>query len=411
MFCKSCGQEVPEGMVVCNNCGNIIPEAYNATTPQTNANNGVQMNMNTQEAGYTPNQMGYAPNQTGYAPNQMSYAPNQMGYAPNMGMPVNPMNAPKKNSGKTVAVLMVVAVIAIITIIATVGVLVFGENKSTPIKEVVNIANKQETDPDKIIDKVGPKFLTDAYFELVKVLKKSEYSDYVEDIYEEAEGALEDVWDDVTEEMEDEYGKNIKYSFKVDDYEELDEDILDAVVDFYQVIGGYKSEVMDIVELVTDSSELEKDEVKKVNKIIEGVLDELDNLKISKAYVLELEVTVEGKDDDESTDVKVVVAKVNGEWIIEPISTIMYQNEEYIKDKYDKDVETVIAERIEKYLVDELKDEGSEALEELAEYWEALIDYTDMDVIKYFGEYITGNDDYMEDEIDDFQRDYYDYGG
>ena len=54
-------------------------------------------------------------------------------------------------------------------------------------------------------------------------------------------------------------------------------------------------------------------------------------------------------------------------------------------------------------------EELPETLEEAQGMLEEMVDYTDIDLLKYLGEVATGNYDYMEEELNEFWYDYYDY--
>ena len=79
---------------------------------------------------------------------------------------------------------------------------------------------------------------------------------------------------------EEEYGKKLKISYKIVDEEKMD-----------------------------------KDDLKDLEKTLEELWDE-KSLDVSKAYELDVEVKVKGKDDDDVLEGEFVVAKVEGDWCI-----------------------------------------------------------------------------------------------
>lgn len=111
--------------------------------------------------------------------------------------------------------------------------------------------------------------------EVVEEIEDSDYMD-IDD--------LEDMLDELLEEMEDEYGKRVKVSYKVEDKKELSEKKLDALKDELK-----------------DSYGISKKDVKK-------------------AMELELEVTIKGSEDKDSNDMEVVVVKIGGKWYMSPDS-------------------------------------------------------------------------------------------
>lgn len=64
---------------------------------------------------------------------------------------------------------------------------------------------------------------------------------------------------------------------------------------------------------VTDKEKIEKDKLEVYEAFL---LETIEDIKVSKGYEVELEIEVEGKDDDETFDADAVMLKVNGDWII-----------------------------------------------------------------------------------------------
>lgn len=90
---------------------------------------------------------------------------------------------------------------------------------------------------------------------------------------------IEDAFDMLNEELEDEYGRNVKVTYKVKRKTKLDRDDLD-----------------DAEDLIDDNYDKE--------------------VKVSKGYTLKIEMTVKGKKDSEKTKFEVNVYKIDGQWYI-----------------------------------------------------------------------------------------------
>lgn len=135
-------------------------------------------------------------------------------------------------------------------------------------------------------------------------------------------GALKDYFGSI----EDKDGKAYIHSI-------LPEDMIDEAIDeikdndgkkddFYNLYkAGVKSTYNNLKEDFGSGIEIDFDVTDK-EKIDKDDLEDLEDksyyedLKISKGYELELEVTVEGKDDDDTFDAEAVVIKVDGDWVI-----------------------------------------------------------------------------------------------
>ena len=101
---------------------------------------------------------------------------------------------------------------------------------------------------------------------------------------------------DMKEAFEDEYGKNVKISYKIKDKEKID-----------------------------------KDDLKKVQEYVEEKYDE--KVKISGGYKVSVKATIKGKDKSETNTTDMYVYKVDGKWgiISEGLSPKVAKN--YLKNK------------------------------------------------------------------------------
>ncbi len=347
MNCKKCGHENNGVNKFCVHCG----EPLDVTPAQEPV---VNQTANTQQTGETS--MG----------SNMSFA--------NAGNSVNSLKSNKAMLG----IFAAVAVLAVIIVISLFSA-VFGKNEKTPVDNVEKILNKKPTDVDSIVEDVAPGFVADAYLDTVKVLKKNDtYKELIDDIYEEGEQSLGDYWEDMNDALEDEYGKKVKFSYKVEEKEKIEKDDLETIAELYQELGQYKEELVELIEVAAEATELEEKEVKQLVKIVEKLSDEFEDFKISKGYELELEVVVEGKDDDHDEKVKLAVIKANGEWMIDPVMTYginFDMDADDIKDFYDENLKDSI-------------DEVADSLDETIEMLEETVEEMDEDVLEAYLEEI-----------------------
>ena len=138
----------------------------------------------------------------------------------------------------------------------------------------------------------GYKKAIDNYFDVmfkgkadkIEKLCPSEYWDWYEEEYDkdlaDIKDDYKDNWDDLLEDFEDEFGKNFKATYKVTDKKELSD--------------------------------------KKLKTIQDNLKESYDIAKksVKKAYKLDLDVELKGKDDEDSEEITVYAVKIGGSWYI-----------------------------------------------------------------------------------------------
>ena len=186
-----------------------------------------------------------------------------MSFCPNCGKEVpdgTVCNCRNKKKNKFIAT--GVAVVAIIVV--AVGVSnIAGAGYKKPVRDYIKAMNKCDT--KKLLSVTMPE-------SKLKEIKKNVKDSVIDwdSLLDKMDGVLEEGM----EELEDDYGKNVRYSIKITDKEKVKGDDLDDL----------KEEYEDIYDA----------EIKK------------DNL-------LEAEVTIKGKKDEESNDTSFYVVKVKGD--------------------------------------------------------------------------------------------------
>ena len=173
-----------------------------------------------------------------------------------------PMPNNSKTIGKGLAV-MGAGLVAGVVIIALVFSAVFGGGYKKPIKDYVKAMNNHDT--KKMLSVVLPE-------SKMKELKK-EMKDSIID-WDAFLDKMDDSIEEAMEELEDDYGKNVKFSAKILDKEKLKGDELEEIQEEYE--------------------------------------DEFD-AEIKKAYKLKVKMTIKGKKDEETDKASVYVVKVKGD--------------------------------------------------------------------------------------------------
>ncbi len=275
-----------------------------------------------------------------------------------------------KLNRKTIIVSISVLIASFIAII----VICFRTNEETPLKNIEDILNDKPTSAKRIAEDVAPKFLTDPMFEIIFIIGRSEgYKDSLEEAYENSENRLEHTWEELYSSLEKKYGDNVRFSYDIDEKIECEEEELEIAENVYRDISTIESELVKIIELLSDKTKLTEKEVDKIIKVIEKLCGEIEDISITKGYKMDVDVYIEGEEDDKSEECKVVVVKGNGEWYIDPVLTYAY-NEEMDLDEFEDWCDEEISEKIE---------ESKEDINDHMDFIEKLIKNIDEDVIEF----------------------------
>lgn len=220
--------------------------------------------------------------------------------------------APKSNKGLIIGLAAGAAALFLLLMIAAVCLIVgMGGGYKKPIKDLVGLMNKENTDIGKFIEATLPDMFVDAYHTGVPIL--SEFESF-EDTLEEAKEGLEDSYDDWV----DLYGKNWKVSYEITDEEQLSKSELKAIKNNYKDWEDILADAdEDSYFYATLNGELNAKTMDKYDKMISTLRKELKSVKITDGYVLDVELTIEGKEDYDSVELNLYVIKLNGKWVID----------------------------------------------------------------------------------------------
>lgn len=306
MFCQNCGQEIPDDSRFCDYCGQP-QQVYDGQG--------------------TGEQQGYGP----YGEPPVNYDTQGYGNQPVYG------TEPKRNSGKLIGIIVcLLAAVVIIVILRA----CFGGKPTTPLNNIQKIINKQETDITKIVDATTPGFVSDAYKDMLKVLKgNKQYKKEMKEILKNSEDQMDDLWANMFDHYEDKYGKNVKISYKVKKKEKLTKDEKKSISEGYAAFADLSSGVTACIENLDKCTELSDKEINKLVKIVEKLEKKLEKIKVTDGYLMTVDVITKGKDDDDSEKVDIVVIKVDGDWTIDYLSTYLINDSDYDLDEVDEAVD------------------------------------------------------------------------
>ena len=102
-------------------------------------------------------------------------------------------------------------------------------------------------------------------------------------------------------------GKDKKKSEIIDDLDELAEGILDNLEDEY-------GDDIKISVKYKDKNKIDKDDLEDLEEMYEDNYD--SKVKISKGYEVEIKATIKGDDEKETDTTTLSVYKINGDWCI-----------------------------------------------------------------------------------------------
>ncbi|WP_180994711.1 zinc ribbon domain-containing protein [Clostridium sp. chh4-2] len=268
MFCPNCGTELPDDSVFCGTCGQRVDE----------------------EAGGVQQPSGYV--------NQPVYEAEP---------------APVQNNKKNVKLIGGLAAGALaLIVIVVIAMKVFGGGSYTkPLNQVCKLLNNRDTKIEKYVDAVCPKFMVNAYNNGVSLMSDI---DGFDEAMDEAKDELSDGFDDLKEM----YGKDFKVKYEILDKDKMSKSDLKKVKSSYKNLRSYLEWVQEDGRFYGDiEDELDSSTLKKFNKLVNQLSDDLKDIEVTDGYTLEVNISIEGKEDDDDQDITVNVIKVNGKWCID----------------------------------------------------------------------------------------------
>ena len=223
-----------------------------------------------------------------------------------------------KTVNKTV---LIAAAAAVLVLVIGVPLLVgaLTNTYKTPLNLTVSYMNNKKASAkiDGVVDLLNGLCESEAKA-LLKVVKKT-------DAYEDIEAELIESFEDQIEDMEDEYGKNYKYSYKVESKDKLEKEDLREFRDQLKSLKEQLDELVDEAddfdsddwEDLADDLGMTKAEAKKLVAALEDVCKELKTIKVTAGYEVEIVMSLNGSelDEPEEEEMEIKVYKVNGRWV------------------------------------------------------------------------------------------------
>lgn len=243
-FCGKCGAQLNDNATFCTNCGSPVQQAGQ---PQAQQNAAPAFNSDAMKNA--------AANAQAKISDGFNTAKDTVS------------TAVKTGDKKTLFIVGGIGVAILVVIIILLCLLFGGGSYKTPLDNFVKAC--EDGDGDALKDLLPGDFID--IIEDSKLLKK--------------QFDFDDMAEDVKDDLEDEYGKKIKVSYKINDKEKLDEDELEDIEDTY-------------------------------NNYFAGLLDDDEEYKVKEGYDLDITFKIKGNEDDDEEDVDITVVKVNGDWVM-----------------------------------------------------------------------------------------------
>mgnify|MGYP002856065623 CR=1 FL=1 len=261
--------------------------------------------------------------------NAAAGAGNAQAYAPvgNGAVPAeNPALAEAKKGSKNAKIgIIAICAAVVLLLIILVAVISSAGGYKRPIKNLVNTVNHHSTKVPDFLENVAPKFAVTAYNDAYKLLAGT-------DLKSDMEDGLAEMFENLYDDLEDEYGSDFKVSVEFRDSKEMsDRDIKDLNNDYddlYEMLDKSdfdwedKYTYEDLAENLEDEYdvELSSSELKKLQKIVTTFVENLEKMEITAGYEVSIKVSIEGEDGHDSEKLTINVIKVDGNWIIDPLS-------------------------------------------------------------------------------------------
>ena len=236
----------------------------------------------------------------------------------------------KSKSGKPFPTkLVVIGLVAVAVIVGAIfgAIALFGGGWEDPLEDAVEILNNKKFTADAVKD-LGRCFAGDTGADAL-----DSFVDKAFDIDIDGYDVRDLVGiDRLLDHLEDDYGKNVKFSVKIEDTDPMTNSRLKTLRDAYLKDCG--KQLMDEGDRIIDMSSddladlademgIKKDDLRKLGKELKELGKQLKNTELKKGYDVDTVVTVKGSEDKDSEDTTYVVAKAGSKWIL-PYSVSQY---------------------------------------------------------------------------------------
>ncbi len=195
---------------------------------------------------------------------------------------------------------------------------IFSNTYKTPISLYMNYINdRTHKDPNKDELKLNNGLCYDELNAIYKIMKKS-------DDYEDELEYAQESWEDLVASLEEQFGDNYKFSYKIEEKEKLDKDDCKDYQDKIRSYGKSMDNSLDEYDDfdsdewadMADDMGLSRANAKKYVKQMKNICKELRKAKVTAGYELDIIIKVKGSELDEPAELEwtVCVYKINGRW-------------------------------------------------------------------------------------------------
>lgn len=201
-----------------------------------------------------------------------------------------------------------------------------GNTYKTPLKIEVELMNSRKCiSPIKSSIKMLNGFAKNEFSEMFEIINKTEF-------YEEELEDYEEYYLEYIENLEDEYGENFRFSFKITDKEKLEKEELRDFRNELREVADEIEEIIDEIdyydsddwEEIADDFGTSKTEAKKLVKTFEKIGKKYKEAKVTAGYKLDILLIIKGRELDEPEEMEIQgeVYKVNGRWVAKQSATL-----------------------------------------------------------------------------------------
>lgn len=232
----------------------------------------------------------------------------------------------KSGVGKWLAIIGFALVAIVLLIILLLN--VFGSSYQTPIKKLVSAMNSKSTDTDDYMA-TYPKVFTNLYNDSIKTAKEGYKLIGKDSIVAQLDSiGLGSSMSDMFDQYEKVVGKNMKFSYAIQEKTELDAAVLASTANKYKALAEDLKKKADSVEsktkeVITNAGAKNKDAIDYCDRV-KAVLEKaaadiaaIDATAITAGYDVKVRLTIKGDKDEDRGDAVYRVLKINGKWVFD----------------------------------------------------------------------------------------------
>lgn len=232
----------------------------------------------------------------------------------------------KSGAGKWLAIIGFALVAIVLLIILLLN--VFGSSYQTPIKKLVSAMNSKSTDTDDYMA-TYPKVFTNLYNDSIKTAKEGYKLIGKDSIVAQLDSiGLGSSMSDMFDQYEKVVGKNMKFSYAIQEKTELDAAVLASTANKYKALAEDLKKKADSVEsktkeVITNAGAKNKDAIDYCDRV-KAVLEKaaadiaaIDATAITAGYDVKVRLTIKGDKDEDRGDAVYRVLKINGKWVFD----------------------------------------------------------------------------------------------